>query len=85
MINCFGTCLLQVAHESWCNVKQHHRRMKKTYLRCWEQSRRELLARVTAAFAEAEREYKVKQLEREEREQQLQLCKALFEKVQHRF
>ena len=72
---------LQVAHESWCSAKTHYDNMKKTYLRSWEQSRRELLARVAAAFAEAGREYEAKKLAREERGRQLELCRELCEKV----
>lgn len=55
--------------------------MKKTYLKSWEQSRRELLARVMAAFAEAGREYEAKKLAKEEREKQRELCRGLAEKV----
>ena len=78
MINLFPW---QVAHESWYCAKVHYSRMKKIYVRSWEQSRRELLVRVMAAFAEAEREFEARQLAKKEREQQLQLCRALYQKV----
>ena len=55
--------------------------MKRTYLKSWERSKKELLARVMAAFAEAEREYEAKKLTMEEREKQLELCRRLCEKV----
>ena len=57
--------------------------MKKTYLMSWEQSRRELLARVMAAFAKAGKEYEAKKLAREERGKQLELCRELCEKVSY--
>ena len=72
---------LQVAHEGRCNAKTHYHNMKKTHLKSWEQSRRELLARVMAAFAEAGREYEAKKLAKEEREKQRELCRGLAEKV----
>lgn len=68
-------------HESWCNAKRHYHRMRKTYFKSWEQSKQELLGRIVTAFAEAERECEVRQLAREEREHQLQLCRELCEKV----
>ena len=55
--------------------------MKKTYLHSWEQSRRELLARIMAAFAEARMECEAKKLAKEEREKQLEVCRGLAEKV----
>lgn len=58
--------------------------MKKTYLKSWEQSRRELLTRVIAAFAEAGRAYEARKLAKEEREKQLEFCRGLCEKVSHK-
>ena len=72
---------LQVAHESWRNAKMHYSNMKKTYLKSWEQSRRELLDRVMATFAEAGMEYEARKLAKEEREKQRELCRGLCDKV----
>lgn len=55
--------------------------MRSTHLKSWEQSRRELLARVVATFSETVREYEARQLAKQEREQQLKVCRELYNKV----
>ena len=55
--------------------------MKRTHLKSWDESRRELLARVKAAFAEAESEFEARKVAKEERERQVELCRKLCEKV----
>lgn len=68
-------------HESWHSAFTHYHTQRRGYLRSWTEHQRGLLQRVAVVFKESQRMFGARQQAREERDQQLKICKELHSKV----
>ncbi len=76
-----NVCVLQVAHEDWSLLYQYYHRRKHDLTNDWLRDRRELLTKCRVVFEEVVAAYRLAQRQDNLREQQLQLCNELFDKV----
>ena len=72
---------MQVEHEKWVWSCQAYHRQRCAVLRDWYSQRAGLEGKITAAVTEYEQERASKEVKLRCHEQQLQLCRALHEKV----
>ncbi len=70
-----------VKHEEWSNASKYYQQQKKLILTEWAESKRALLVKAEATFAEAYEMIEAEKVKKEEKESQLQICNELYEKV----
>ena len=70
-----------VKHEEWSNANKYFHQQKKLIITEWTESRRGLLLKAEAVFAEAFEMIEAEKCKKEEKERQLRICNELYEKV----
>lgn len=70
-----------VKHEEWSEASKYHQQQQKLIVHEWTESRRSLLEKAEAIFAEAFEMIEKQRVKNEEKEKQLKICNQLYEKV----
>jgi hypothetical protein len=70
-----------VKHEEWSEASKYHQQQQKLIVHEWNESRRSLLEKAEAIFAEAFEMIEKQRVKNEEKEKQLKICNQLYEKV----
>ena len=70
-----------VKHEEWSEASKYHQQQQKLIVHEWNESRRLLLEKAEAVFAEAFEMIDKQRVKMEEKEKQLKICNQLYEKV----
>ena len=70
-----------VKHEEWSEANKYHQQQQKLIVHEWNESRKALLVKAEAVFAEAFDLINKQRVRSEEKEKQLRICNELYEKV----
>ncbi len=70
-----------VRHEEWSNASKYYQQQKRLIVAEWHESRRALLEKAEAIFAEAFEIIAREKHKKEEKRNQLRICNQLYEKV----
>ena len=73
--------LLQMMHDKWCRDRKSYKLRKSGILKTWQQTKQQLVLKVTAVLTEASHKAEEMQRNNAEKDAQMKYCKHLIDKV----